>query len=88
MTPDPVLDVGAIDRLLYPDHWLVIGLEWPGGPVAEAALAIAPDMIPRSALSTAAAHVLWHADRYAHDHSMCVVFFADLTLRLTAFGTS
>ena len=42
----------AVDELLHPAYWLVSGLEWQGdGELAEAAIAVAPGMIPRDALS-------------------------------------
>jgi hypothetical protein len=34
-----------------PGYWLVAGLEWPGGTVAEAAFATAPELIPRQMVS-------------------------------------
>jgi hypothetical protein len=38
---------GAVDGLLHPAYWLVIGLDWTGDePMAEAAVAVAPGMIP------------------------------------------
>jgi hypothetical protein len=52
-------DAGADDdELLYPAYWLVHGLEWPGGSVAEAAIAVAPGMIPRDQVSPDAFQVL------------------------------
>src|SRR5712691_525851 len=87
MTSNSVLDDGAIEWLLRPNYWLVSGLEWHG-PMAEAALAIAPGTIPRDALSRHGAEVLRHADRYAREKAVSVVFFADLTRTLTLVGTS
>lgn len=85
---DPV-DDSTIEWLLQPDYWLVSGLEWHGdGPVAEAAIAIAPGMIPRGVLSRDSDQVLTHADRYAKQEAVRVVFFADLTRALTLARTS
>lgn len=40
------------DALLRPAYWLVSGLEWPAGQeIAEAAVALAPGLIPRDAIS-------------------------------------
>jgi hypothetical protein len=89
MTPDQALDADAVERLTQPDYWLVSGLEWQGnGPMAEAAVAIAPGMIPRSVLSGDGAQVLRHADHYAEEHAVRVVFFSDLTRTLTLARTS
>jgi hypothetical protein len=89
MTPDQALDDGAIERLLQPDYWLVSGLEWHGnGGMAEAAVAIAPGLIPREVFSSDAAQVLRHADDYADRHPVRVVFFSDLTRALTLARTS
>ena len=89
MTSNSALGDGAVEWLLRPDYWLVSGLEWHGsGPMAEAALAIAPGMVPRDALSRHGAEVLRRADQYAHEKAVSVVFFADLTRTLTLVGTS
>jgi hypothetical protein len=89
MPPDPVLDDDTVERLLRPGYWLVSGLEWSGNAgMAEAAVAIAPSMIPRSVLSRDGAQVLRRADQYAEEHAVRVVFFSDLTRALTLAGTS
>jgi hypothetical protein len=68
------------DELLHPSYWLVSGLDWHGGgAMAEAAVAIAPAMIPRDTLSEDAHKVLGCADLYARKHRHQVVFFSDLT---------
>ena len=86
--PQPA-SAGAVDELLNPAHWLVVGLEWQGdGGMAEAAVAVAPGMIPREALSYDAYQVLGCADLYARLHAGRVVFFSDLTRMFTAAGTS
>jgi hypothetical protein len=92
MQPDPRRDdTRRADDLLQPAYWLVHGLPWHGdgdGEMAEAAMAIAPGMIPREALSRYAVQVLGCADLYARKHGSCVVFFSDLTRMFTAAGTS
>ena len=90
MQPDPRRDdTLAADELLHPAYWLVHGLPWNGeGSLAEAALAIAPTMIPREAISPDAVQVLGCADLYARKHGSRVVFFSDLTRMFTAAGTS
>jgi hypothetical protein len=68
---------------------LVSGLEWQGDrPTAEAAVAVAPAMIPRNAVSYDAFQVLGCADLYARKHGLRVVFFSDLTRMLMKAGTS
>lgn len=75
--------------LLSPTYWLVCGLEWHGdGPTAEAAVAVAPGLIPRDALSRNAHQVVGCADLYARKHGLRVVFFSDLTRMLAGAGTS
>jgi hypothetical protein len=78
----------AVD-LLSPSYWLVSGLEWQGdGESAEAAMAVAPGMIPRDALSHDARQVLGCADLYSRKHGQRVVFFSDLTGMFAEAGTS
>jgi hypothetical protein len=82
-------DTSAAGELLHPAYWLVHGLPWPGDiDMAEAAMAIAPAMIPRKTLSRDAAQILGCADLYARKHSTRVVFFSDLTRMFTTAGTS
>ena len=82
-------DAGAADdELLHPAYWLVYGLEWPGGGMAEAAIAVAPGMIPRDLLSPGAFQVLRCADLYARQHGARVLFFSELTRMFTTAGTS
>jgi len=79
----------ATDELLYPEYWLVSGLEWHGdGPTAEAAAAIAPGIIPRDALSHDVLQVLGCADLYVRKHGHGVIFFSDLTRMFADAGTS
>ena len=82
-------DTGAADELLHPAYWLVHGLEWPGDSgMAEAAIAIAPGMIPRDKVSPDAFQVLGCADLYARKHRTRVMFFSELTRMFTTAGTS
>jgi hypothetical protein len=82
-------DTGAADELLHPAYWLVHGLEWPGtSGMAEAAIAIAPGMVPREMLSPSAFQILGCADLYARRHRTRVVFFSELTRMFTTAGTS
>jgi hypothetical protein len=42
----------GLGELMYPTYWLVSGLDWRGdGLKAEAAVAVAPTVIPREVLS-------------------------------------
>jgi hypothetical protein len=90
MQPDPQRDdTRADDELLHPAYWLVHGLQWHGdGGMAEAAVAIAPQMIPRETLSRDAFQILGCADLYARKHGTRVIFFSDLTRMFTTAGTS
>src|SRR5260221_8881052 len=84
-------DAAAPEEVLNPPYWLVFGLEWPGagdGGMAEAALAVAPGMIPRELVSRDSYQVLGCADLYARKHAERVIFFSDLTRMFTAAGTS
>jgi hypothetical protein len=56
--------------------------------MAEAAVAIAPGMIPRETLSRDAFQILGCTDLYARKHGTRVVFFSDLTRMFTTTGTS
>ena len=86
---EDVRRVDAAVELLCPSYWLVSGLEWQGGGgLAEAAVAIAPGMIPRDALSHDARQVLGCADLYSRKHGQRVIFFSDLTRMFTEAGTS
>jgi hypothetical protein len=58
------------------------------GGLAEAAVAVAPGMIPRDAVSNDVHQILGCADLYAAKHGERVVFFSDLTGMFTAAGTS
>lgn len=83
------VDLTAGDELLHPSYWLVSGLEWQGnGAMAEAAVAVAPQMIQRDALSRDANQVLACADLYARRRGQRVIFFSDLTRMFTVAGTS
>lgn len=77
----------AVD-LQSPSYWLVSGLEWQGdGELAEAAMAVAPGLIPRDALSHDARQVLGCADLYSRKYRQRVVFFSDLTRMFAEAGT-
>ena len=79
----------ATDELLYPEYWLVSGLEWHGdGPTAEAAFAVAPGVIPRDALRRDGSQVLGCADLYVRKHGHRVTLFSDLTRMFADAGTS
>lgn len=81
--------LSGAERLLAPAYWLVAGLDWPTGPgPSEAAWAIAPDLVPRDALSNDAYQVLGSAHLYAGKHSARIVFFSDLTRMFATAGTS
>ena len=56
--------------------------------MAEAALAITPDIIPRDVVSHYAYQVLGCADPYARKHGQRVIFLSDLTRMFTAAGAS
>jgi hypothetical protein len=82
-------DTRALGDLLHPPYWLVHGLPWEGdGVMAEAAIAIAPGVIPRETLSGDASQVLGCAGLYATKRRQSVVFFSDLTRMFTTAGTS
>jgi hypothetical protein len=78
----------ANDELLHPAYWLVHSLDWPGGDLAEAAVAVAPSMIPRDALSWSASQILGCADLYARKRAARVIFFSDLTRMFADAGHS
>ena len=83
------LEVAADDDLLHPGYWLVFALPWPGGDMAEGALAVAPPMIPREpaeVLGDDAFQVLAMADSYAKARKTRVVFFSELTRALAREG--
>ncbi len=76
-TGPPPDDSSAAGELLQPAYWLVHGLPWPGdSDMAEAALAIAPEIVPRETLSRDACQILGCADLYARKHGSRVVFFS------------
>ena len=82
-------DCIALKELLCPSYWLVSGLQWTGnGSTAEAAIAIAPSLIPRRGVSHDASQVLGCADLYASKYAQQVVFFSDLTRMFANAGTS
>lgn len=89
----PLVEADAAGELVSPAYWLVFGLKWPGdsvagGSVAEAAMAVAPGMIPRDMVGREARQVLGCADLYAREFAERVVFFSDLTHMFTSAGTS
>jgi hypothetical protein len=75
-------------ELIHPPYWLVSALPWPGGDLAEGAIAFSPSMIPRNGLSEDAWQILANADVYAKARKARVIFFSDLTRALTCGGTS
>lgn len=78
-----------MNELINPAYWFVFGLEWCGdAPLAEAAVAIAPAIIPRNGTSYDADQVLGCADVYAASHGLRAVFFTDITRLLTTAGHS
>lgn len=77
------------DEARQPAYWLVSGLDWPAGErIAEAAVAVAPTLIPRDALSPDAYQILGCANLYASKHKHRVIFFSDLTRMFADAGTS
>jgi|SRR5579863_8707469 len=89
VSPDTLQFIlSGAERLLAPAYWLVAGLAWPGGSNPCEAWAIAPDLIPRDAVSNDAYQVLGSAHLYAGKHSARVVFFSDLTRMFATAGTS
>jgi hypothetical protein len=80
------------DLLRYPGYWLLFGLPWPDDQQqqAEAALAIAPLIIPRGMLGGDSLDILTVADAYvkASPAEINVVFFSDLTLWLDHHGST
>jgi hypothetical protein len=85
-SPRPGTD--ATGELTHPPYWLVFALPWPGGDLAEGAIAVAPSMIPRDGLSGDAWQILANADVYAKARKSRVIFFSDLTRALARGGTS
>lgn len=85
-----IASVAALgDEALRPEYWLVSGLDWPAGErIAEAAVAVAPTLIPRDGLSPDAYQILGCADLYARKHKHRVIFFSDLTRMFADAGTS
>jgi len=89
MQPDSRTANPVPDELLHPPYWLVSSLDWHSdSAMAEAAVAIAPTMIPRYTLSEDARQVLGCADLYARKHGQQVIFFSDLTRMFADAGTS
>lgn len=86
MHVDVVKDAAADQELLHPAYWLVFGLPWPGGDMAEGVLAVAPGMISREVLGDDAFQVLAAADAHARGRGKIVVFFSELTRALTRAG--
>lgn len=77
------------DALLRPAYWLVSGLEWPADQeIAEAAVVLAPGLIPRDAISYDAHQILGCADLYAGNQRSQVIFVSDLTWMFADAGTS
>jgi hypothetical protein len=77
-----------LDWLLHPPYWFVHGLPWPGGDLAEGAIAYAPIMIPRGGLSRDAYQILASADLIADRRHERVILFSDITRFLARGGTS
>jgi hypothetical protein len=82
-------EIGFSGRLADPGYWLVAGLDWPPGRgPAKAALAVAPELIPREAVSQDTYQVLGCADLYAARRATRVVFLSDLTRMFARVGQS
>jgi hypothetical protein len=89
MQPDASTADALPDEVLRPSYWLVSGLDWQiSDAVSEAAVAVAPAMIPRDAVSYDTRQVLGCADLYVRKHGQHVVFFSDLTRMFADAGTS
>jgi hypothetical protein len=79
----------AVAGLLEPTYWLVFGTEWQGdGLLAEAAAAVAPEVIARDAIAGDTYQVLGCADLFARKLGVRVVFFSELTRMFSAAGRS
>ncbi|HUC58535.1 MAG TPA: hypothetical protein VMA95_14120 [Streptosporangiaceae bacterium] len=80
---------GLYGQLAEPAYWLVAGLEWRrASSPAEAALAVAPDLIPRDAVTRDTYQLLACADLYATTRAARVVFLSDLNRLLNEAGRS
>ena len=77
-----------LNQLLHPPYWFVHALPWPGGHIAEAAIAYAPITIPREGLSRDAQQILACADLTASRRRDRVIFVSDLTHLLAQGGAS
>ena len=79
----------VIESLIHPTYWLLFGLPWPGGSdPAEAAIAVAPSIIPRTGLGGDARDMLRVADAYADCTAVQAVFLSDLTRWLDRHGST
>lgn len=70
------------ERIKWPRYWLVCSLPWsspPGTPIAEAAYAMAPSLLPASQVSDEVNEVFRVASQFADARRTNVVFFSDLT---------
>jgi hypothetical protein len=86
---DTEADSAAVAGLIEPAYWLVFGTGWDGdGLVAEAAAAVAPEVIPPDAITSDTYQVLGCADLFARKHRVRVVFFSELTRMFAAAGRS
>lgn len=72
--------------MTHPAWWLVRGLEWPGGPMAEGAIAYAPEMARHFRNADAPAEMSRELDtilllgaKFAAVKRVQVVFFAEIT---------
>ena len=90
MRPDTLQFVlSGAERLLAPAYWLVAGLDWPTGPgPSEAAWAIAPDLVPRDALSNDAYQVLGKCSPVRGQALRPHRVLSDLTRMFATAGTS
>jgi hypothetical protein len=92
LTATPRGKTTVSNSLLSPAGWLVLGLPWPEQTRdgwGECALAIAPQMIPRSIVSKGAGTALDLAGALARDANAGpgkAVFFSDVTLWLDKQG--
>jgi hypothetical protein len=81
-------DSGDAGPLLHPPYWFVHALPWPGGHLAEGAIAYAPIMIPREGLTRDAQQILACADLIAERRHARIVLFSDITRILARASTS
>src|SRR5258708_1090302 len=81
-------DVNDLDWLLHPPYWFIHALPWPGGQLAEGAVAYARIMSPRKGLEDDAQQILGWDELIARRRHEHVVFFSDISRLLARGGTS